>query len=74
MDGRQITAGAPQATRSGANIMAFDHGPHRVVLQVFVDAVRDQREPLVSGHSALQVHRLIDALMASSRTGRAIAV
>ena len=35
---------------SGANIMAFDHRPHRVVLKDFVDAVRDQREPLVSVH------------------------
>ncbi len=69
MNGQQIHVGAAQATGSGANIMAFDHGPHRTVLKDFVDAVRQQREPKVSGRSALEVHRLIDALMTSAGSG-----
>jgi predicted dehydrogenase len=46
--------------------MAFDHAPHRAVLQDFANAIRNGTAPSVSGRSALQVHRLIAAMMASS--------
>ena len=52
---------------AGANIMAFDHQPHREVLRDFVQAVRDDTTPAVNGQSALLVHRLIDDMMTSSR-------
>ena len=50
----------------GADPMAFDHAPHRAVLQDFANAIRNGTAPSVSGRSALQVHRLIAAMMASS--------
>ena len=58
-------AGEKQATGSGANLMAFDHGPHRAVIEDFLRAVRTGAQPAVSGRSALPVHRLIDAMMRS---------
>ena len=73
-DGRKIQAGARQATGSGANIMAFDHAFHRAVLQDFVAAVRDDTEPSVTGRSALQVQRLIAAIMESSTRGAAVSL
>lgn len=56
----------------GADPMAFDHAPHRAVLQNFVNAIRENTELSVSGRSALQVHRLIAAMMESSRKGGAV--
>ena len=64
-DGRVTRAGERQATGSGANIMAFDHGPHRAVIADFMQAVRLGGAPAVTGRSALAVHRLIDAMMRS---------
>ena len=53
---------------SGADPMAFSHEPHRTVLEDFVDAVAEGREPAVTGASALRVHRFIDRLLeAASR-------
>jgi UDP-N-acetyl-2-amino-2-deoxyglucuronate dehydrogenase len=69
MDGRQISAGARQATGTGANVMAFDHQPHQAVIADFLQAVGQGTTPAVSGRSALQVHRLIAALTASAQQG-----
>jgi predicted dehydrogenase len=52
--------------------MAFDHAPHRAVLQDFANAIRGGIELSVSGRSALQVHRLIESMMASSRQTGAV--
>jgi predicted dehydrogenase len=73
-DGRQVQVGVRQATGSGANIMAFDHAFHRAVLQDFVAAIRTDTEPAVTGRSALQVQRLINAIMASSNSGAAVSL
>jgi predicted dehydrogenase len=40
----------------------------------FADAVEAGRQPVSTGHSALAVHKLIDALIASSREGRRVSV
>ncbi len=69
MDGRTFAAGRKQTSGSGANIMAFDHQPHRAVLQDFVAAIRNHTEPAITGRSALQVHRLIAAIMESAGRG-----
>jgi UDP-N-acetyl-2-amino-2-deoxyglucuronate dehydrogenase len=73
-DGRQVQVGVRQATGSGANIMAFDHAFHRALLQDFVAAIRNGTEPSVTGRSALQVQRLINAIMASSASGAAVSL
>ena len=74
MDGRRLSAGARQATGTGANVMAFDHQPHRAVIADFLQAIRQGATPAVSGRSALQVHRLITALTDSAQSGRAVSL
>ena len=53
----------------GADPMAFSPQAHRRLLEEFLAAVREGREPSNSGRSALAVHALIDAILASSATG-----
>jgi predicted dehydrogenase len=55
---------------AGADPMAFPHDHHRAVLADFLDSLDQDREPKVSGREALKVHRLIDALLRSSESGR----
>ena len=74
MDGRRLCAGARQATGTGANVMAFDHQPHRAVIADFLQAIRQGQAAAVSGRSALQVHRLIAALTDSAQSGRAVSL
>jgi len=44
------------------------------VIRDFLDAVRDGRPPAVTGRSALAVHTVIEAIIASSAQGRAVAL
>ncbi len=74
MDGRKIQAGLKQATGSGANPMAFDHAFHRAVLQDFVTAILSDTEPAITGRSALQAQRLINAIMAASASGATVSL
>ena len=65
-DGRTETMGADSGNGGGADPMAFDHGPHRAVIHDFLDAVRDDHAPAVTGRSVLAVHAVIEAIIASS--------
>lgn len=47
-------------------------GWHQRVIDDFLDALLNDREPMVSGHQALASHRLIEAIELSSREGAAI--
>ena len=69
MSGQTLSVGGGQGSGGGADPMAFDHAAHRAVLQDFIDAVRQGRKPAVTGRSALAVQQVIEAIMASSRTG-----
>ncbi|MEM9104308.1 MAG: Gfo/Idh/MocA family oxidoreductase [Pseudomonadota bacterium] len=73
-DGGVETVGEAAGTGGGADPMAFPHDWHRDLIAAFVEAVREGREPIASGREALRVHRLIDALVESSRSGRTIEV
>jgi predicted dehydrogenase len=42
------------------------------VLEDFLDALDEGREPLVTGEEALTVHRLIEAILASSAEQRPV--
>ena len=73
--GRQVTIEPDRsAGGTGADPMAFPHDYHRAVMADFVEAIRSGREPKVTGEEALKVHRLIDALIETGRTGRPAAV
>ncbi|MAQ83308.1 MAG: hypothetical protein CMH12_08755 [Maritimibacter sp.] len=71
-DGRTETVGEEAATGGGADPMAFPHDWHRDLIAGFVDAARAGRAPEPSGQDALAAQGLIDAILRSSDTGRAI--
>lgn len=73
-DGRTESFGETGRTGGGADPMAFPHGWHRDLIAAFAEAVHAGRDPVPSGRDALDVHRLIDALIASSRERRAIEI
>lgn len=74
-DGRKVALEADKsAGGTGADPMAFPHDHHRSVMADFVAAIREGREPKVTGEEALKVHRLIDALIETGRTGRPVTV
>lgn len=70
MDGQTITEGEASLGGGGADPMAFPYHWHAAQIAEFADAVRHDRQPLSNGHTALRVHRLIDALMASAKAGK----
>jgi UDP-N-acetyl-2-amino-2-deoxyglucuronate dehydrogenase len=59
---------------AGADPMAFPHQHHRAVIEDFLDAITEDRDPLVTGREALKVHRLVAAILASSETGERVEV
>ncbi len=50
------------------------HVWHQAIIEDFIDALHQGREPVVSGKAALASHRLIDAIESSSRKGVAVEV
>ncbi len=73
-NGQTLTEGEAGQGGGGADPMAFPFDWHRAQIADFVHAVRHGRQPLSNGHSALVVHRLIDALFRSAQEGRRVAV
>jgi predicted dehydrogenase len=68
LDGREEHVEAEGKTGSGASIMDFPHDSHRALIADFLEAIRDGRQPLVSGDEALASQRLVaDILAAGSR-------
>lgn len=74
MAGETITEGEASQGGGGADPMAFPFDWHAALIADFADAVRQGRQPLNTGHSALAVHRLIEAMMVSSREGKRVAL
>ena len=54
----------------GADPMDFSHEPHRRLIESFINAVRNGKDPPASGRSALPVHQLIDCMLESSAAGQ----
>ncbi|MFN3546999.1 MAG: Gfo/Idh/MocA family protein [Mesorhizobium sp.] len=74
-DGRKVAIEADRsAGGTGADPMAFPHDYHRAVMADFVAAICEGRAPKVTGDEALKVHRLIDALIETGRTGSPVKV
>jgi predicted dehydrogenase len=73
-DGRQESVGEEQSTGGGADPMDFPHDAHRALLKDFLDATVQERDPRISGREALNVHRFIDALLASAADKCTVAV
>src|SRR6056297_2102348 len=60
----------PKGNGSGASLMDFPCDWHKALIEDFMQAVRDGRAPASNGHSALNVHALIDAVTRSSASGK----
>jgi predicted dehydrogenase len=73
-DGRKEHVGETTGSGGGADPMAFPHDWHQRLIEDFLDALDEDREPSPSGREALQVHRLIDALMLSAKEKRHVQV
>ena len=73
-DGREEVFGETATTGGGADPMAFTHDWHKDIINDFVEALKDDRPPLVTGRTALKVHQLIEAIVASSNDKRAVAL
>lgn len=71
-DGRKESFGEETATGGGADPMAFTHEWHQKIIEGFAEAIANDSIPVASGRETLAVHRLIDALLESSRQERAI--
>ncbi len=74
LDGRVETVGEAGNSGGGADPMAFPFDWHQAQIEDFVAAVREDRKPLSNGRTALEVHRLIEALIRSGREGRRVEV
>lgn len=74
MDGRTETIGEASNSGGGADPMAFPFDWHQAQIEDFVAAIRGDHQPRSTGHTALDVHRLIDALIRSGREGRRVEV
>lgn len=75
MDGQVIEV-EPDSSPGGAGAdpMAFPNDYHRALLEDFLDAIEQKRDPKVTGADALRVHHLIDAILESAALGRSAAV
>ncbi|PZN93394.1 MAG: gfo/Idh/MocA family oxidoreductase [Hyphomicrobiales bacterium] len=65
---RSVIEADKSAGGTGADPMAFPHDYHRAVMADFAEALRQTRPPRITGEDALQVHRLIDALIAAGQS------
>lgn len=70
--GSSETIGAAAQSGAGADPMAFTSDWHRLIIEDFAKSLKTGAAPLVPGRAALEVHRLIDALERSARTGQRV--
>jgi predicted dehydrogenase len=63
LDGQAETVASDGGTGSGASIMDFPHDAHRALIGDFLDAIQQDRDPVVSGEEALATQRLINAVL-----------
>jgi UDP-N-acetyl-2-amino-2-deoxyglucuronate dehydrogenase len=63
---------AEETGGAGADPMAFPHTQHREVLRGFLAALREGRDPPITGETALDAHLLIDAILASAAERRPV--
>jgi predicted dehydrogenase len=73
-DGRHVRTDGGPSQSGGADPMAFSHEAHKALIVDFLDAIDQDRQPVVSGREALRVQVLIEALLRSSAERRAVEV
>lgn len=65
-DGRVEQVGEASSGGGSADPMAFSHEWHQRLIEDFLDAIEQDRQPSATLDQALDAHRLIDALIQSS--------
>jgi len=70
LDGRSEHVGETSGSGGGADPMDFPHEWHQGLIEHFLEALDQDREPSPNGREALEVHRLIDALLLSAKERR----
>lgn len=73
-DGRHVHHEGGESKSGGADPMAFSHEAHKALITDFLDAVDQDRDPMVSGREALRVQFLIEALLRSSELQKTVLV
>ena len=73
-DGRHVHHEGEVSKSGGADPMAFPNDAHKGLIVDFLDAIDENREPTVSGRESLKVMRLIEAMLASAKQGRPVAL
>jgi UDP-N-acetyl-2-amino-2-deoxyglucuronate dehydrogenase len=71
-DGRSETFGEVTGTGSGSDPMDFPCDWHRDLIVDFADSLHHGRPPLITGRAALEVHKLIDAIERSAKSGHRV--
>ncbi|MGB5556834.1 MAG: Gfo/Idh/MocA family oxidoreductase [Paracoccaceae bacterium] len=71
-DGRVNTEAQDQDDPNETPLRGGNFKWHQAVIEDFADAIRSGRPPMVTGREALASHLLIEAIEASSRTGRPV--
>jgi predicted dehydrogenase len=66
LNGEEEIVEAEGSTGSGASIMDFPHDAHRALIADFIEAVRNDRQPFVSGEEALESQRLVATVLSST--------
>jgi predicted dehydrogenase len=67
LDGREERIEGETRTGGGANIMDFPIDAHRSLIADFLEAVRHDRDPIVTGEEALATQHLIEKILAVGR-------
>jgi len=64
LSGEHIEVKSEGGTGGGANVMDFPHDAHRALIEDFLAAVRERRQPLVSLAEALESQDVIEQILA----------
>jgi len=64
LNGERIEVKSEGGTGGGANVMDFPHDAHRALIEDFLGAVRERRQPCVSLPEALESQRIIEEILA----------
>jgi len=64
LNGERIEVKSEGGTGGGANVMDFPHDAHRALIEDFLTAVRERRQPFVSLPEALESQQVIEEILA----------
>jgi predicted dehydrogenase len=63
LDGTEEVVQDTGGSGSGSGFMAFSHEPHKAVIDDFLDAIEQGRDPAIPGEEALATQRVIDTII-----------